>query len=388
MTPAARVQSSIEILDTILAGMSSEQALIRWARSNRFAGSKDRAAVRDLVFSAIRCRSSFAFLGGSLSGRGLMVGSLISVGSDVQDVFNGIGYGPVELTDDEKQALQSLEDIPVETSVDLQDWVWEKFQKDLGDVAQATAMALRHRAALFLRVNAKKCSLPKAIALLKDDEIEATPHPLSDTALEVIQNPRRVAQSQAYKAGFVELQDAASQAVCDFLNLPSEGAILDYCAGGGGKSLAMAAKTNARIVAHDANPDRLKDLPVRAKRASISLEIIDNISDNAQFDLVLCDVPCTGSGSWRRSPDAKWSLSPVALAALNTTQSEIIEKASTLVKPKGELAYATCSVFACENRERIDAFIANNPKWSLIEDKTFLPQDGGDGFYVARLTRA
>jgi len=388
MTPAARVQSSIEILDTVLSGMATEQALTRWARANRFAGSKDRAAVRDLVFSAIRCRASFAFLGGSETGRGLMIGSLIAENANIDEMFCGLGYAPEPLTDDERSTLKSPEDVPDDIAVDLPDWIWAKFQEDLGDSAAETAKVLRNRASVFLRANLKKCTQSQAVDLLKAEGIEVRCHSLSDTALEVTTNPRRVALSKAYTSGFVELQDAASQAVCDFLELPNAGRILDYCAGGGGKSLAMAARTEADIFAHDANSSRMSDLPSRAERASISLNILDEISSDAQFDLVLCDVPCSGSGSWRRSPDGKWGLSKESLSGLNATQTKILAEAAKLVKPQGELAYATCSVFACENRDRVDAFIFENPNWSVIADRQFLPQQGGDGFYIARLTRA
>jgi 16S rRNA (cytosine967-C5)-methyltransferase len=388
MTPAARVQSSIEILDTILSGMATEQALTRWARANRFAGSKDRAALRDLVFSAIRCRSSFAFLGGSGTGRGLMIGSLIAENANIDEMFCGLGYAPEPLTDDERSTLKSPEDVPDDIAVDLPDWIWAKFQEDLGDSAAETAKVLRNRAPVFLRVNLKKCTQSQAVDLLKAEEIDVRPHSLSDTALEVTTNPRRIALSKAYTSGFVELQDTASQAVCDFLELPNAGRILDYCAGGGGKSLAMAARTEADIFAHDAHSSRMSDLPSRAERASISLNILDEIPNGAQFDLVLCDVPCSGSGSWRRSPDGKWGLSKESLADLNATQTQILTEAAKLVKPHGELAYATCSVFACENRDRVDAFIFANPDWSVISDRQFLPQQGGDGFYIARLTRA
>jgi len=387
MTPAARIQSSIEILDTILSGMATEQALTRWARAHRFAGSKDRAAIRDLVFSTIRCRNSFAFLGGGFSGRSLMIGSIVAENADLSDVFNGVGYGPSVLTEAEHLAVKSTEDLPQLESVDLPDWIWEKFQEDLGNAAQETAEILRRRAPVFLRVNLKKCDRNGAINLLKGEGIEAKPHPLSEAALEVTKNPRRVALSSPYKSGFVELQDAASQAVCDFLAVPKSGSVLDYCAGGGGKSLAMAAKTDATIYAYDANSHRLSDLPERAERASIQLEILENIPDNSKFDLVFCDVPCSGSGSWRRSPDGKWNLTKTGLDDLTGVQLEILQSASVLVQENGELAYATCSLFDCENSALVKDFLSKNPEWSLISERRFGPAQGGDGFYVARMTR-
>ena len=387
MTPAARIQSSIELLDTILSGVPTEQALTRWARSNRFAGSKDRAAIRDHVFSAIRCRNSFALLGGEHTGRGLMIGAIISAKENVDEAFNGIGYGPEALSEDERGSLRTLESLSDDERTDMPDWIWKKLQEDLGDEAIQAAEYLRHRAPVFLRVNLRKCDVETAITLLKEDEIEAEIHELSATALQVVKNPRRVAQSRAYKDGYVELQDVASQAVCDFLSLPNSGKILDFCAGGGGKSLAIAAKSDANIFAHDANILRMKDLPERGAKASTSIKILENTPIEERFDLVLCDVPCSGSGSWRRSPDGKWNLTETSLDDLNETQANILEEASSLVLDGGELAYATCSVFHCENRALVDAFVANNSEWRVIEDHQFLPQDGGDGFYIARLTR-
>lgn len=388
MTPAARVQSAIEILDIILSGVPTEQALTHWARGNRFAGSKDRAAIRDYVFDAIRCRRSYAALGGSESGRGLILGGLRAKDLDAEALFDGSKYGPVALTPDEIAFSCELSNLATAQQLDLPDWVWDVFQKDLGADAFDAANALRDRADVFLRVNSIKCDVSEAQTRHKEEGIETEPHPLSTSALVVKTNARRVAQSAAYKEGLVELQDVASQAVCDFLNLPTHGRILDYCAGGGGKSLAMAAKTQAKIYAHDADFKRMSDLPSRAKRAGVTIQTVDNASINAPYDMVLCDVPCSGSGSWRRSPDGKWALSNDKLAALLQTQADILETASKLVAQGGELAYATCSLFTSENADQVAKFVNNNSAWRLIEDHQFLPQDGGDGFYVARLTRA
>ncbi len=150
----------------------------------------------------------------------------------------------------------------------------------------------------------------------------------------------------------------------------------------------MAAKTHAKIYAHDANTKRMSDLPLRAQRANVDVYVVENVEFNDRLDLVLCDVPCSGSGSWRRSPDGKWSLTPDKLEQLLDTQANILNTASKLVSDDGELAYATCSVFASENKHQVEKFLNDNPAWVMLEDRQFLPQDGGDGFYVARLTRA
>ena len=386
MTPAARVQAAIEILDRVVAGEPTEKALTQWARSHRFAGSKDRAAIRDHVFDAVRCKNSYAKAGGGLNGRGLMLGGLRLGGIDAATLFDGSTYGPHPLTVEETAyfAPAYSDDI----AVDLQDWVWEKFQADLGDQALPTANALRERASVFLRVNTRKGDLASAQSALAAEDIETVPSDLSPTALLVTSNPRRVAASKAFQDGLVELQDAASQAVCDFVRLDGAQTLLDYCAGGGGKTLALAARSRAKFVAHDADFNRMGDLPQRAKRAGVTVQLRRSIDDSERFDLVLCDVPCSGSGSWRRSPDGKWALTPQRLAELIEIQREILRKTAPLVASGGVLAYATCSVFASENNEQIESFLAENPDWKLEDAHQFLPQAGGDGFYIATLTHA
>lgn len=386
MTPAARAQSAIEILDRVLAGEPTEKALTQWARSNRFAGSKDRAAIRDLVFDAIRCKRSHAHYGGTLTGRGLIIGGLRERGQDPANLFDGSTYGPKALTPDE-QGLE-ISEIEGATAVDLPGWVWHQFQQDLGRNAAPTANALRNRAHVFLRVNTRKSTVRDVQQALEKEGILTEPSPISNTALQVTQNPRRVATSRAYQNGLVELQDAASQAVCDLQDLTSAHTVLDFCAGGGGKTLALAARSDAKFTAHDANFSRMKDIPSRAERAGVRVELAKSISQSQKFDLVFCDVPCSGSGSWRRSPDGKWALTQEKLSNLQKTQQEILSTCAKLVADNGALAYATCSVFKSENHDQIEHFMQANPEWKLSQEQQFLPQDGGDGFYIATLTRA
>ncbi|MGY9046843.1 MAG: RsmB/NOP family class I SAM-dependent RNA methyltransferase, partial [Rhodobacterales bacterium] len=293
MTPAARVQAAIEVLDRISADLAAEQALTNWARGARFAGSKDRAAVRDHVYDVLRQRRSVAALGGGESGRQSMLGLLRLQGVAPEALFTGDGYGPVPLSEEELQAGQPAEG---NAALDLPDWLAPRFIADLGSEAEAVAEALKTRAPVFLRVNQGLTSVPQAIEALSEEGITAAPHALSPQALMVTGNPRRVAQSDAYLNGWVELQDAASQAVVDLLPLESGQRVLDYCAGGGGKTLAMAARLNGPVDAHDANPGRLRDLPVRAERAAANVSIVDQ--PDGEYDLVLCDVPCSGSGAW------------------------------------------------------------------------------------------
>jgi len=350
MTPAARVAAAIDILDLVLSGDVAEKTLTTWARKNRYAGSGDRAAIRDLVFDALRCRRSFAWLGGADTGRGLMLGRIRAAGDDPAEVFTGAGYGPTELEPGE-HAGPDLAEAPLPVQLDMPDWLMPALSDSLGgDLAEVCAI-LRNRAPVFLRVNIAQATRADAAEQLAAEGIQTTPHALASTALQVVSNPRRVQNSQAFRDGLVELQDAASQALVE--TLPKSARVLDYCAGGGGKSLAIAA-TGARVIAHDANPARMRDLAVRAERAGVFIETVEtaDLAACGPFDLVLCDAPCSGSGAWRRSPEAKWRLTPESLGELHRLQAEILDDARVLVVPGGVLVYATCSMFADENEHQ------------------------------------
>lgn len=383
MTPAARVQAAIAVLDQIGAGIPAEKSLTNWARGARYAGSRDRAAVRDHVFDVLRTWRSSGMRGGAENGRALMRGRLMLEGADPDVLFTGEGYGPAPLSAEERTAGQ-----PPDASAlrDMPDWLWAQFEASLGPQAAEVAEALRHRAPVFLRVNTLRATRDTAQKALSAEQIVTTPHPLSPTALDVRENARRVATSRAYRDGLVELQDVASQAVVDALPLSSGQRVLDYCAGGGGKALAMAARLEGPVVAHDAHPARMRDVPARALRAGAEVSCV--ASPEGPFDLVLCDVPCSGSGAWRRAPEGKWQLSPEKLNDLCALQADILAKAQQLVAPNGVLAYATCSVLAAENTTRIDAFRVVHPAWGIAFSRQFLPHDGGDGFFITCLRRS
>ncbi len=385
MTPGARVQAAIECLDDIMAGAPAEQVLTAWARRSRFAGSGDRAAVRDHVFDVLRCRRSCAALGGGETGRALVLGALRAAQADLPALFAGQGYGPAALSDQEAAAGQAPTGAE---AMDLPDWLWAQFREDLGDQATGVAEALRHRAAVQLRVNAARIDRAGAQTALAEDGIETRPHPASPFALEVTQDPRRLRGSRGYLDGLVELQDAGSQAVIEALGVRSGMRVLDYCAGGGGKSLALAA-CGAEVVAHDANANRLRDIPARATRAGarITLAETEALASMGPFDLVLCDVPCSGSGSWRRAPDAKWRLTPERLSELTRIQGDILRDAEAIAGTDGALAYVTCSVLKAENQTQVDAFVAPKNNWTVAQSTQWLPGHGTDGFFMAHLTR-
>ncbi|CUH66556.1 Ribosomal RNA small subunit methyltransferase B [Thalassovita gelatinovora] len=383
MTPGARIQAAAEILELWLDGEAAEKALTGWARRSRFAGSKDRAAIRDHVFDAIRCKRSYAALGGALTGRGLMIGMARAQQLEIADLFSGQGHAPDPLSEAE---LVSGDAAQGAAALDLPDWLEPIWRDSLGAQAEAAALAQQTRAPVMLRVNLRKSDIAQARAALSAEGIETHPVEMSDTALLVETGARKVALSQAFQTGLVELQDGASQAVVDALPLTDGLRVLDYCAGGGGKTLAMAGRVDARFSAHDINEGRLRDLPDRAVRAGVEVALLPAGDVQGDFDLVLCDAPCSGSGSWRRAPDGKWRLSAAQLQQLTEMQRDILDQAAGLVAANGVLAYATCSLLECENGDQVTDFLKRHPGWTETLRRQWLPGAEGDGFFLSCLT--
>ncbi|TRD15707.1 RsmB/NOP family class I SAM-dependent RNA methyltransferase [Palleronia caenipelagi] len=383
MTPAARIQTAIEILDEIVGGAPAERSLTRWARSARHAGSKDRAAVRDLVFDILRRWWSSAVRGGNLSGRARMIGYLRETGGDLDAIFTGARYAPAPLTDAEILAGDEPEG---SDRFDAPDWLLPQLRQSLGDDCDAVLEALRHRAPVHVRVNTRRMSRDEAREALAAEDIASQPAALCDTALDITSNPRRLQSTQAYRDGTIELQDAASQAIVDLLPLSGAQMVLDYCAGGGGKTLAMAARHDATYHAHDADPKRLADLPERAIRAGVRVDLRQTSALEVAYDLVLTDVPCSGSGAWRRAPEGKIRFMPERLDQLADLQSRILGDAWARVRPGGHLAYATCSLLDAENGDQVARFLGSHDAQPVVE-RRFTPLDGGDGFFCAVLKK-
>jgi 16S rRNA (cytosine967-C5)-methyltransferase len=381
VTPGARAAAAIEVLDRVLAGDPAERALTNWGRSNRYAGSGDRQAVWDLVFDALRCRRSAAARGGSLTGRGLVLGLLRDTGQEA--LFDGKGHAPERAGAKERgRAPDAVE------ALDVPDWLLPELHASLGAACGPVLMAMRKRAPVFLRVNLRKTDLLGAIAALEQEGMTARPHRIASTALELTVNARRLHMSQVFRDGLVELQDASSQGVVEALPLVDGMRVLDYCAGGGGKTLAMAARARLDIHAHDIAPRRMADLPERARRAGVQIRLTEAPAAKAPYDLVLTDAPCSGSGSWRRDPEGKWHLTAERLDELTRVQAAILTEVAPMVRPGGRLAYATCSMLERENGEQTRRFLATHPGWMLEFERRFTPLDGGDGFYLALLRRS
>ena len=383
MTPSARVAAAIDILDQIISGQSAEQALSRWARSSRYAGSKDRAAVRDHVFDTVRHWRSDAVRGGGETGRARMIGRLRAQADSTNALFDGNGYGAAELTAEESVA--GLTPDVMGDRWDLPDWMIELFNASLGDDAERTALALTDRAPITLRINGARTTPIEAAARLAADGVVLSTNPRAASALTVSEGARRIRNSEAFSQGLVELQDASSQAAV--ASLPAQGRVLDFCAGGGGKALALAA-AGWEVTAHDIDAARMQDIPVRAARGGHDIAICapEDLAKVGTFDLVFCDVPCSGSGTWRRAPEAKWTLTSDRLAELVALQAQVLERALKHVRPGGTLAYATCSLFSEENAGQIANFLTNHPEWRQQMMHQWPVDEWGDGFFCAHLT--
>ncbi|WP_308915077.1 RsmB/NOP family class I SAM-dependent RNA methyltransferase [Jannaschia sp. LMIT008] len=384
MTPAARVQAAIEILGPVLRGEAAERALTRWARASRFAGSGDRAAVRDHVFDALRRLRSAAWAGGlgdadpvAMEARAVMRGLLVGQGADADALFDGSRHGPARWDGPDTPAAAP----PRAVRLDVPDWTLRLFDAALGPRADAVCLALRDRAPVHLRANAARTDRDGVVAALRDDGYDAHPHPAASTAVEVRGAPRGLQAHALFRDGLFEFQDAGSQALVEALPLVDGMRVLDLCAGGGGKALAMAARSDLHVTAHDADPARMRDLPERARRARAPIAV--ELDPRGPFDLVVCDVPCSGSGSWRRAPEAKWRLTPDALDALMATQAAILDRADALAGPRGAIAYMTCSLFTAENG--VAAGAVGRLGRRATGAVTLTPLDGTDGFHMTQL---
>ncbi|WP_341861728.1 RsmB/NOP family class I SAM-dependent RNA methyltransferase [Gymnodinialimonas sp. 57CJ19] len=384
MQPAARYSAAIEVLEAWLSGTPVEQALTRWARGARYAGSKDRASVRDHVYDVLRQKGVCEALGDA-TGRGLILGLVRAQGADIDAIFSGIGHAPEPLSEAERHADQSAAD----PALNVPDWTLPLLQARAGDALPDLLQTFTQRAPLWLRVNLRRGTREAAQEALGGEGLTCRPHPDVPTALEVTEGARRLRQTMAYMNGLVEPQDLSVQAAVGRVDWPESGAVLDYCAGGGGKALAIADRCDATIFAHDALPQRMADLAPRAERAGVRIMSIEtgDISTRGPFDLVVTDVPCSGSGTWRRDPEAKWRLTPEALESLIETQAQILDEAAKVVAEGGRLIYMTCSLFDAENEAQVAAFLARNKGWRAGPAHGDTPLTASDGFFTAELVR-
>ncbi|MGD9543038.1 MAG: RsmB/NOP family class I SAM-dependent RNA methyltransferase [Methylocystis sp.] len=428
MTPAAHVAAAIEVLEDLTQRRRpAADALKDWGIGHRFAGSKDRASIASLVFDALRKRASAACVMGSDAPRAIMLGALREArGLDVAAIAalcSGAGHAPPPLSDDERARLAtaSLDAAPDHVRGDYPEWLAARFEAAFGAGAADAGRALAARAPVDIRVNILKCSREQALDKLA--HLAPAPTPLSPIGLRIDVGHGRgpaLTSETAYLKGLVELQDEASQlAALLCAAVPGE-QVLDLCAGGGGKTLALAAQMHNRgqIYAYDSDARRLAPIHERLARAGArNVQVraprgkTDVLADlDARCDLALIDAPCTGTGAWRRHPDAKWRLAPGALELRLKEQSDLLAKAARFVKPGGRLVYVTCSVLREENEDQVAAFLAAHPDFTArpaveMARQAGLPDlarfasphgagirlspatSGADGFYVCVMAR-
>lgn len=389
MTPQARIQAAVELLDAIIAsardgGPAADTLIARYFKDRRYAGSRDRRAVRDHVYRAIRRAGERP-----VDGRAAMVGLARDM-PEVAALFDGSPHAPAPIAADEPGAAPGA--VPA--------WLAPLL------AAPVEQDALLGRAPVDLRINALRPAPAELAALLPDaDPIAGLP------------DARRlpegfpVEQNAAWKRGLVEVQDAGSQLIVQACAARPGMTIVDLCAGAGGKTLALAAAMDGcgMLIAADTIRSRLSRLGPRAERAGatfIETLLLDQSHErgalanlDGQADVVLVDAPCSGTGTWRRNPEARWRLTPERLDRLIAEQARILDFGAPLVAPDGVLVYATCALTDREGRDQVDAFLARNAGWQA--DRLALPlgrahgagwlltpgHDGTDGFFFARLRR-
>lgn len=291
-------------------------------------------------------------------------------------------------------ALKRISELPVRESIP--DWLHAAATSELGLLWPTELKSLNQPARVVLRVNTLKVDRAELQNHLLHDEQIATEAPAAFPDALLLAERQNIFTRQAFKDGLFEVQDAGSQLIAPFLNVAPGMRVIDACAGGGGKTLHLAAlmENKGRIISMDTEAWKLDELKKRARRAGVgnietraidSTKVIKRMEKSA--DRLLLDVPCSGLGVLRRNPDAKWKLSSEGLDAVRKTQSEILESYSNMLKPGGLMVYATCSIFPSENEKQVQHFLRDHPEFELQAEHHQWPSDGFDGFYMARMVR-
>lgn len=392
MTPSARVQAAVDLLDAIIVaardgGAAADTLIARYFKERRYAGSKDRRAVRDFVYAAIRRAGERPD-----TGRAAMVG-LARADTALAALFDGSAHGPAPITSDE----------PGSAAAPLPAWIIAHLSPL---VTTDEHSALLDRAPLDIRVNTLRADMGSVRAALPD----AMPVPGFPDALRLPEG-FAVEGAPLWQQGAIEVQDAGSQLIAAACAAQPGYTVIDLCAGAGGKTLALAVQMGGRgrLIAADMSRARLARLPERAERAGAVVEtrLLDMghearaLSDLAELaDVVLVDAPCSGTGTWRRNPEARWRLTPARLDRLVREQARIFDFAAPLVRPGGRLVYAVCALTHAEGAGQVDAFMARHAGWTIEPipaqagrvcgpGRLLTPaHDGTDGFFMAALVRS
>lgn len=398
MTPAARTEAAIELLGLVLEGERPADAVANdYFRARRFIGSSDRRAVAERVWRVLRSYRRLSWwLRDQPTPRLLIAASLVLDGGTLDD-FTGGRFAPRVLAPSERTVLGRLEgrsldhpSMPDAVRLEVPDWI-------VGRIAPEDLRALLEPATLDLRVNLLKATRDEARAALAGEGVEATLTPLSSWGLRV-DGRRQVTTGAAFRGGLVEIQDEGSQLVAALVDARPGMRVADLCAGAGGKTLALAMtmQNRGQLIACDVSAARLDNAVQRLRRAGVHnaerhlLVRGDKwIKRHAeQFDRVLVDAPCTGTGTWRRNADARLRLGEDDMAELLPKQTAILDQAASLVRKGGRLVYATCSLLAEENEDQVTGFLSRHSGFAQTDVLALSPaRHGTDGFFAAVLER-
>ncbi len=385
MTPSARLAAAIEVFAAIeRERQPASDVLKNWGLAHRFAGSGDRAAIAGLVYDVLRRRASSAWIMGADTPRAILLGMLKHErgldGEAIAKLASGAQYAPPALSDDERKRLDTadLSGAPSHVVGDYPQWLDPHFTLAFGDARAEEGAALAARAPLDLRVNTLKVERDKAAEMLAELNPEPTrwsPWGLRIRLAADAKSPA-VHAEPAFLKGMIEVQDEGSQLAALFTGVKPGEQVVDLCAGAGGKSLALAAmmQNKGQIYATDDDKRRLAPIHERVKRSgarnvqvrtpkSVGGELDDL---NGRIDLVLIDAPCSGTGAWRRNPDAKWRMRPGALVERQKEQADVLDRAEPLIKAGGRIAYVTCSVLEEENGDQVRAFLGRHAGFTIV----------------------
>ncbi|MEE4236410.1 MAG: RsmB/NOP family class I SAM-dependent RNA methyltransferase [Anderseniella sp.] len=380
---AGRLAAAIEVLDEMATRhRPASLALADWGRAHRFAGSGDRAAIGNIVYDVMRKRALLAWRMGAETPRALVIAWAVDeYGASADEIAAMCAHqhGPGALTGDELKSLeQTPQEMPAHIAANVPEWLWPSFVEAFASKALEQAMALAERAPVDLRANTLKATREKLLAQLA--KFGAAEGPLTPDCIRIevpdgLKRTPNLEAEPAFQRGLFEIQDAASQAAALLVDAQPGMQVADICAGGGGKTLALAAHMHnkGQLYAWDADRNRLKPIIARINRAGVrNVQVIpadepDKLEALAgRFDRVLVDAPCSGSGSWRRKPDARWRFTPESLANRQDDQRAVLDRAAGLVKPGGRVVYVTCSVLPQENTGQIEAFLARHPQFRVV----------------------